>query len=154
MSLQGMWPAVGPPRKLEVKTGILQLQVGRTAGAVDLQQTLLRSLRSMATKRKPHSNMYRTREAPSCDAALQNRLRSICEVYASDAAADEQLAGQMLRPNSGRTGSKAQLPKAPPQATYLVRTLLPRLSCNTDMHSARRRHSRLSSRMLRTHTKP
>ena len=37
-------------------------------------------------------------------------MRSICEVYASDVAADEQLAGQMLRPNLGRTGSKVQLP--------------------------------------------
>jgi hypothetical protein len=54
--------------------------------------------------------MYRTREEPSCDTALLDHLRSICEVYASDAAADEQLAGQMLRPDSGRTGSKAQLP--------------------------------------------
>ena len=52
----------GGPRKLEVRTGILQLQVGRAAGAVDLQRALLRSLRSMATKRKPHGNMYRTRE--------------------------------------------------------------------------------------------
>ena len=55
--------------------------------------------------------MYRTREAPSCDTALQDHLRSICEVYASDAAADGQLAGQMLRPKSGRADSQAQLPK-------------------------------------------
>ena len=54
--------------------------------------------------------MYQTREEPSCDTALLAHLRSIFEVYASDAAADEQLAGQMLRPNSGRTGSESQLP--------------------------------------------
>jgi hypothetical protein len=54
--------------------------------------------------------MYRTREEPSCDTALQDHLRSICEVYASDAAADEKFAGQMLRPDLGRTGCEAQLP--------------------------------------------
>ena len=122
----------GGPRKLEVRTGILQLQVGRAAGAVDLQRALLRSLKSMATKRKPHSNMYRTREEPSCDTALLDHLRSICEVYASDAAADEQLAGQMLRPDSGRTGCEAQLPNLRlviRDAAHASRRLLSRTWC-------------------------
>ena len=110
MLLEGTWLAVGALGSWKVRTGMLQLQVGRAAGAMGLQRALLRILKSMATKRKPHSCMYRTREAPSCDTALQDHFRSFCEVYASDAAADEQLAGQMLRPNSGRTGSKPQLP--------------------------------------------
>ena len=65
----------GGPRKLEVRTGILQLQVGRAAGAVDLQWALLRSLKSMATKK--NSNMYRTREEPPCDTGLLDHLRSL-----------------------------------------------------------------------------
>ena len=100
----------GGPQKLGVKTGILQLQVGRATGAVDLQRALIKSQKSMATKRTTHSNMYRTREEPSCDTALQYHLRSVCEVYASNAAADNQFAGQTLCPKSGRTGSTAQLP--------------------------------------------
>ena len=42
----------GGPGKLEVRAIILQLQVGQAAGAVNLQRALLRSLRSMAAKRK------------------------------------------------------------------------------------------------------
>ena len=80
--------------ELHLRAGILQHQVGRAAGAVDLQRALLRSLKSMATKRKPHSNMYRIHEALSCDTALRDQLQSICEF----AVACEQLAGQMLRP--------------------------------------------------------
>ena len=65
----------GGPGKLEVRASILQFQVGRAAGAVDLQRALLRSLKSMATKRKPHSSMYKTREEPSCDTPLLDHLR-------------------------------------------------------------------------------
>ena len=49
-------------------------------------------------------------EEPSRDTALLEHLRSICEVYGADAAADEPLESQMLRPNSGRTGGETQLP--------------------------------------------
>ena len=40
-----------------------------------------------------------------------------------------------------------QFPGTPPQATYLVKTSLPRLSCNTDMQSPRLRKLRSSSRV-------
>ena len=63
---------------------------------------------------------------------LLDHLRSICEVYASDAAADEQLAGQMLRPDSGRTGCEAQLPNLRlviRDAAHASRRLLSRTWC-------------------------
>ena len=77
---------------------------------MDLQRAIRRSLKGVACKREAHEISVRPREAPSRDTFLLEHLRSICEVYGADAAADEQLASQMLRPNSGRTGGKAQLP--------------------------------------------
>ena len=57
-----------------------------------------------------HEISVRPRAAPSLDTAILKHLRSICEVYGADSAADEQFAGQLLRPNSGRTVGKGQLP--------------------------------------------
>ena len=93
--------ACGP--SLERASGILRVaDAKQISGAPDLAKSVLRGIRAMATKRRPHASMYNPARPAKRLKGFARHLASITEVFVADGASDEQLAGRMLVKGSAR----------------------------------------------------
>ncbi len=110
------------PHQLRVRTGVLRMQCGG-AGAIAIRDATSQGLKALATKRAQHgTTMYNPRVAPSLDKAFLNHTRRLVEVLVADGAADEQLAGRLLLPGSGRTDGNDGVPvDTLPNLRFVVR---------------------------------
>ena len=95
------WVACGgSDRELVVRSGVLQLHRGQVAGAVALHQATWKGLLAFATRRRRgNMTMLEPRQAERVDKKLCAHLAAITEVFVADGAADEQMAGHLLRPS-------------------------------------------------------
>ncbi len=96
--------------KLEVSQGVLALSrdVGdlQHSGADGLRRATLRGLEKACAASKPP---FSTGDAPTLDRALLDEVARKIEVFAADAASDEQLAGRELGPGHLAGLSVAQI---------------------------------------------
>ena len=93
------WVACGgSDQELVVRSGVLQLHRGQAAGAVSLQLATRKGLRTFATSRRNGQCMHPSRVQPKLDRKLLAHMTAITEVFVADGAADEQMAGELLRP--------------------------------------------------------
>ncbi len=93
------WVACGgSDRELVVRSGVLQLHRGQAAGAMALQLATRKGLQSFATCRRSGGSLYPLRVRPKLDRRLLSHMTVITEVFVADGAADEQMAGELLRP--------------------------------------------------------
>ena len=124
--------ACGP--SLERASGILRVADGKKiSGAEDLAKSVLRGIRAMATKRRPHAGMYTPARPVKRLKSLADHIAAITEVFVADGAADEQLAGRMLLDNGTRGTGGQSLPNLrlvvrdkPHSARRLLQRTLPK----------------------------
>ena len=98
----------GSDRDLVVKSGVLQLHRGQAAGAVLLQLATRKGLKNFATLRRHGGATLFMRVEPKLDRQLWAHLNAITEVFVADGAADEQMAGELLRPVALDGGEETQ----------------------------------------------
>ena len=77
------------------------------SGAEDLAKSVLRGIRAVATKRRPHPALYKPAHPVKRLKSLTKHIAAITEVFVAEGAADEQLAGHMLLDN-GACGTGGQ----------------------------------------------
>ena len=124
--------ACGP--SLERVSGILRVaDAKKISGAPDLAKSVLRGIRAMATKRRPHAGMYEHAGPIKRLKGFADHLASITEVFVADGASDEQLAGRMLMKGSARGTLADTLPNLrlvvrdkPHRARLLLQRTLPK----------------------------
>ena len=108
------WVACGSSsHELVVRSGVLQLHRGDAAGAVALQLTTRKGLKNFATKRRVGPNMHHLRVQQQLDQGLHDHLVAITEVFVADGAADEQMAGELLRPLAGHNDDQCLIQTLP-----------------------------------------
>jgi len=124
--------ACGP--SLERVSGILRVaDAKQISGAPDLAKSVLRGIRAMATKRRPHAGTYEPAGPIKRLKGFADHLASITEVFVADGASDEQLAGRMLIKGSARGTLADTLPNLrlvvrdkPHRARLLLQRTLPK----------------------------
>ena len=101
--------ACGP--SLERASGILRVADGKKiSGAEGIAKSVLRGIRVMATRRRPHPALCKPARPVKRLKSLTNHIAAITEVFVADGAADEQLAGRVLLDNGARGTGGQRLP--------------------------------------------
>ena len=106
---------------MERRSGVLRITPAKAAGAVDLARAVRKAVRSMAYMRVPHAGLLKLKKAAALVEDLAGHLEEITEVFVADGAADEQLAGRMLHPQSQRSAPGDGQSLALPNLRLVVR---------------------------------
>ena len=97
---------------MEVRCGLLAMNAGHDSRAAGLAIVLLEAIDRFATPRLPHKsiNAFRKpRPPPVPDQQLCDTIRRALFAFNADKAADEQLAGRLLQPGSGRVAPESEI---------------------------------------------
>lgn len=97
---------------MEVRCGLLAMNAGHDSRAAGLAVVLLDAIDRFATPRLPHKSINafrRPRPPPVPDQKLCDTIRRAVFAFNADKAADEQLAGRLLQPGSGRVAPESEI---------------------------------------------
>ena len=97
---------------MEVRCGLLSMAAVYDSRASGLAVALLDAIDRFATRRLPHKRISAFRESrppPVPDQQLVDTIRRALFAFNADKAADEQLAGRLLQPGSGRVAPESEI---------------------------------------------
>ena len=84
---------------VEVVAGILAQIRGPGRRSEEVGDCVEHAVRRLCTHRRPHAHMYTPKEAPKQLGQIVRRILGRAEMLSADCAANEQVAGRLLRPS-------------------------------------------------------